>query len=323
LLAIVSLLGFVGCVLQTGGLPVPVFTDYTAVTVLGNPNVVAFWPLNDAANSAQAVELKAGNNGNYITATSNPTQFPDPPVANVSAPAPGALSWGQPGIVAGDCIGGDQNNRTPCINVNGGYISVPHKAAFNPPTSFTVEAWVRVDWNETDPVKFPPAFRVVVDSRDVSGNSTMGFALFATPDNHWAVAIGSGAAGLTILTGEKVSLPVGNPAMNVTSYVAATYDGASKTLTLFVDGIRSSPAMSPVDYVANTTAPLFIGTGSPWEPLRPQPPNVPVDQTAPLAPFFGEMQDVAVYNVALPGGNMDANDVIFTHAQNGNGTNVS
>jgi hypothetical protein len=32
---------------------------------------------------------------------------------------------------------------------------------------------------------------------------------------------------------------------------------------------------------------------------------------------------VAIYNIALPGGTMDANDVIFTHAQNGNGVSTS
>jgi hypothetical protein len=315
LLAIVSLLGFVGCVLQTGGLPMEVFTDYRAVTILGNDNLVAFWPLDDAVNSAKAAEPKSGFVGDYVTATTNPGQFPDPAVANISAPAPGDLSWFQPGIVAGDSIGGDPNIRTPCILVNGGYVSVPQHAELNPP-SFTVEAWVRVDWNDTDPVKFPPAFRLVVDSRALAAGNVTGFALFATPDNHWAVSVGGGAAGQTIVTGEAV-------VFNATSYVAATYDGGSQTLTLFVDGIRTSPAMPGVPYVQNTTSPLFIGSGAPSSPLRPQPPATPADQTAPLFPFVGEIEDVAIYNIALPGGTMDANDVIFTHAQNGNGTSVS
>jgi hypothetical protein len=71
--------------------------------------------------------------------------------------------------------------------------------------------------------------------------------------------------------------------------------------------------------VQNATSPLFIGTGAPSFPLRPQPPAVPLDQTSPLTPFVGAIENVAIYNAALPGGNMDANDVIFTHAQNGNG----
>jgi hypothetical protein len=314
LLGVVTTLCFVGCAFQTGGLPMVVFTDYRPVTVLGNANLVAFWPLDDAVNSAKAAELKSGLVGDYVDATTNPGQFPDPAVPNISAPAPGNLAWAQPGIVAGDCIGGDPNNRTTCIAVNGGYVSVPQHAELNPP-SFTVEAWVRVDWNNTDPVNFPPAYRAVVDSRGFAPGNATGFALFATPDNHWAVAVGGGAAGQTIVTGEAVSF-------NMTSYVAATYDGASQTLTLFVDGIRSSPAMAGVPYVPNTTSPLFIGSGAPSSPLRPQPPAVPVDQTAPLLPFLGEIEDVAIYNIALTGGSMDINDVILTHAQNGNGMSV-
>jgi hypothetical protein len=314
LLAVVTTLCLVGCAFQTGGLPMTVFTAYRSTTVLGNANLVAFWPLDDEINSPKAEEPKSGFVGDYVTATTNPGQFPDPPVANFSAPAVGKLAWAQPGIVAGDCIGGDPNNRTTCIAVNGGYVSVPQNAKLNPP-SFTVEAWVRVDWNNTDPVNFPPAFRLVVDSRAFAPNNVTGFALFATPDNHWAVSVGGGAVGQTIVTGEAVTF-------NTTSYLAATYDGATDTLTLFVDGIRSSPAMVGVPYVQNTTSPLFIGSGSPSSPLRPQPPAVPVDQTAPLFPFVGEIEDVAIYNVALAGGTMDANDVIFTHAHNGNGMSV-
>jgi hypothetical protein len=315
LLGVVTTLCFVGCAFQTGGLPMTVFTAYRSTTVLGNANLVAFWPLDDEINSPKAEELKSGLVGDYVTAVTNPGQFPDPAVANISAPAPGNLAWAQPGIVAGDCIGGDPNNRTTCIAVNGGYVSVPQNAALNPP-SFTVEAWVRVDWNNTDPVNFPPAYRAVIDSRAFAVNSATGFALFATPDNHWAVSVGGGAAGQTTVTGETVMF-------NMTSYVAATYDGASQTLTLFVDGIRSSPAMAGVAYVPNATSPLFIGSGAPSSPLRPQPPAVPVNQTAPLLPFLGEIEDVAIYNIALPGGTMDANDVIFTHAQNGNGASTS
>jgi hypothetical protein len=313
LLGVVATLCFVGCVLPVGGLPSTPFTTYR-LTVLGNDSLVAFWPLDDEANSAKAKELKSGLDSNYVTVDNTPGQFPDPAVPGFSAPAPGKLAWRQPGIVAGDCINNDPNNRSPCISVNGGYVSVPLNVAFNL-SSFTVEAWVQVDWNETDPVNFPPALRFVVDSREFSGTNATGFALFATADNHWAVGVGSGAAGQTLLKGEKV-------AFNAVSYVAATYDGNSQTLTLFVNGIVSAPAMTGVPFVANTTVPLFIGTGAPWQPLRPQPPAVQLSNTAPLSPFVGEIQDVAIYNIALPGGSMDTNDVIFTHAQNGKGMSV-
>jgi hypothetical protein len=315
LLGVVTTLCFVGCAFQTGGLPMTVFTAYRSTTVLGNANLVAFWPLDDEINSPKAEELKSGLVGDYVTAVTNPGQFPDPAVANISAPAPGNLAWAQPGIVAGDCIGGDPNNRTTCIAVNGGYVSVPQNAALNPP-SFTVEAWVRVDWNNTDPVNFPPAYRAVIDSRAFAVNSATGFALFATPDNHWAVSVGSGALGQTTLTGDAIAFD-GKPV-----YLAATYDGNSLTLTLFVNGISNVPPMAGVAFAQNTTSPLFIGAGAPSLPLRPQMPPITPDQTAPLLPFNGAIQDVAIYNTALPGGTMDINDVILTHAQNGLGNSA-
>jgi Concanavalin A-like lectin/glucanases superfamily len=315
LLGVVTTLCFVGCALSTGGLPATPFTDYRS-TVLGNDNLVAFWPLDDPDQSAKAAEPRSGFVGDYVTVTSNKDQFPDPALPNVSAPAFGKLAWQQAGIVAGDCINNDATKPTACIVVNGGYVSVPQHAELNPP-SFTVEAWVRVDWNNTDMTNFPPAFRLVVDSRAFAGANVTGFALFATPENLWAVSVGGGAAGQTILTGEAVAFNTNKPV-----YLAVTYDGGSQTLTLFVNGMPSVPALTGVPYVQNTTSALFIGSGAPSFPLRPQPPAVPLDQTAPLFPFVGALEDVAIYNIALPHGTMDANDAIFTHAQNGNGSSV-
>jgi hypothetical protein len=288
------------------------------MTVLGSDSLAAFWPLDDAFNSPNAAELKSGLVGNYVTMNTDPGQFPDPAIANFSAAAVGKLAWAQAGIVPGDCINNDPNNPSPCIQVDGGYVSVPQKeiATLNVP-SFTVEAWVRADWIGSDPANFPPAFRLVVDWRAFApGGNVTGFALFATPDNHWAVSVGGGAVGQTILTGDAVAFD-GKPV-----YLAATYDVGQQKLALFVNGIGSVPAMTGVVYVQNTTSPLFIGAGSPSSSLRPQPPAVPLDQTAPLFPFVGAIQDVAIYSTALPGGTLDINDVILTHAQNGLGNSA-
>jgi len=313
LLGLVAALCFVGCILPTSGLA---FTAYRSTTVLGNPNLVAFWPLDDPNNSVQARELEAMPPipGNYIVDTiainAPPGLFPDPAVPNVSAAAPGDLLWFQAGIVAGDVLGGNASLKSPCVTVNGGFVSVPFDPRINPP-SFTVEAWVTVGWRATDPT----AFRVVVDCRTFAGNNVNGFALFANPGNQWVAAIGGGAAGQTTLTGASVvfgSAPV---------YLAMTYDNPSQTLKLFVNGVLSAPAMPNVPFVPNTATNLFIGSGEPSFPLRPQP-TLPPAQTAPLTPFVGKMQDVAVYNAALAGGTMDANDVIFTHYTNGSGSGV-
>ncbi|HXW23827.1 MAG TPA: signal peptidase II [Xanthobacteraceae bacterium] len=63
LLALVTALCFVGCAFPTSGLAMKVLTNYRTVDVLGNPNLAAFWPLDDAANSARASELKANLGG--------------------------------------------------------------------------------------------------------------------------------------------------------------------------------------------------------------------------------------------------------------------
>jgi Concanavalin A-like lectin/glucanases superfamily len=318
LLGLVTALCFVGCVLNRYGTgpigpgPGPIPSTAYRTLVLGD-NPVAFWPLDDADQSAKAAELKSGLVGDYVTVTfdDDKDQFPDPPVDNVSAPAPGKLEWQQAGIVPGD-FKNDPNNPSPCIQVDGGYVSVPQHVELNPP-SFTVEAWVRVDWNVNDPVNFPPAYRLVVDSRTVAGGNVTGFALFATPDNHWAVAVGGGAVGQTILPADIVAFD-GKPV-----YLAATYDGGTQKLTLFVNGISSVAPLMGVPYAQNTTSALFIGSGAPSGLMRPQPPNVLPEDTKPLFPFVGAIQDVAIYSTALAGGTMDMNDVIFTHAQNGIG----
>jgi hypothetical protein len=325
LLAIVLVLGFVGCGLDESGTGNPPFTKYTDNTVLANAAVVAYWPLSETADTDPAVDRKGGNNGKYVDATTAPSLYPWPayPIANPpgpdiqSAAAPGTLALGQPGIVNGDLVQPANTDRTRCVVVNGAYVEVPFNAAFNPPTSFTVEAWVRVDWAKSD----PHAFRAVLDSRESAGGQK-GFALYAKADDgqpgvyHWEVVIGNGAsgsAGLTLATSDDPPIALNDPSLpaGVTYYLAVTYDGPSQTLTLYVDGEQRAPKVSPATYVPNATQPLWIGAGLPFVPRRPQPPGT---LASPLFPFVGAIQDVAVYNAAL------ASDVILKHYHNGNGT---
>jgi hypothetical protein len=322
LFAIVALLCFVGCTFD----PVHVWTKYTDDTVLANPAVVAYWPLGEVADTDPAVDRVAGQNGKYVDAVTVPSLYPwpafnvpNPPGQDVqSAAAPGTLALGQPGIVQGDSIqpGNLFDVRTDCIVVNGGYVNIPFNAAFNPPTSFTIEAWVRVDWN----ANAPHAYRSVLDSRDVAAGGS-GFAVYAKPDDnkpgvyHWEAAIGNGGAGAAAftlatssdppITLDDSSLPAG-----VTYYLAVTFDGPSQTLILYVDGEQRGPKVNPAIYVPNTTQPLWIGAGGSYFPLRPQPPGV---VASPLFPFVGAIKDVALYNAAL------ASDVVLLHYHNGNG----
>jgi hypothetical protein len=177
-----------------------------------------------------------------------------------------------------------------------------------------VEAWVRVDWTADD----PHAWRFVLDMREREPVTT-GFALYAKADDNapgmyrWAAIVGNGSAGFTFLDGTETSIKLKDPAAaaGTTVYVALTYESASQTLTLFVDGAQRGQATS-VAYAPNAAQVLWIGAGAPYVPARTQPAGT--DPASPLFPFVGAIQDVAIYQVAL------APDDILTHFNNGNGT---
>jgi len=306
LLALVSLLGFVGC----AGLldiedwrpqpsPEP-FTDYTNTTILPHPALVAYWRLNETAVTDPAVDSKGGHDGNYVDSTTEPGLIPYPD----NPDAPGTLTLGVEGIVPGDTADGV---KAPCMQVDGGYVSVPFSDKINPLADggFAIEAWVFVEWDETDPA----AFRMVVDCRTVTlpaGTNPKGFALYATPDNHWEVVIGMDAAGpITATSDSAITLPPADM-----TYLIATYDGPTRTLTLYVDGQQATAPVVPAGtdaYVPNDASDLFIGAGAPYFPLRPPVgPN-----TAPLTPFRGKIQDVALYGAAL------SQNEVTTHHENG------
>ena len=217
LLAIAALLCFVGCSFNPG---LPPWKKYTDDTVLANPAVVAYWPLGEVADTDPAVDRVAGHNGNYVDEATVPSLYPwpafsvpNPPGPDLqSADAPGTLALGQPGIVQGDSIqpGNQFGVRTDCIVVNGGYVNIPFNAAFNPPTSLTIEAWVRVDWDKIA----SHAWRFVLDSRDTAAGGT-GFALYAkkVDDNqpgiyHWEAAIGNGGTGVAGFTLPPATPPI-------------------------------------------------------------------------------------------------------------------
>jgi hypothetical protein len=322
LLGIVAMLCFVGCGLHTHGLLEP-FTTYTGTTILLNPACIAYWPLRDAADTVPAAELISDNKGNYIDPNTAPPMLypwppftlPNPPGPDVqSAGAPGAILFTQPGIVKGDAVQPDDPNiLMPCVVVNGCYVEIPFNMKFIPPTSFTVEAWVRADWSASD----PHAWRFVLDMRDF--NPGRGFALFAKAEDNqpgvyrWAGAVGNGGAGgaaFTTVATDELTIPLSSAGTPVDpTYLALTYDSASQTLTLFVNGEQQGQVTS-IPYMPNSIQPLWIGAGAPFVPRRPQAADVP---GSPLFPFVGAIQDVAIYNKAL------IPTDILTHFQNGSG----
>jgi hypothetical protein len=284
LFAIVLLLCFVGCDFQAGTAATG-FTTYTD-SILNEPTLVAYWPLGEAAGETIALELKGGRSGAYLSRV-----FPDDP-SIPSAAAPGTLILGQPGIVAGDTVPPHDSSSPPttCIEVNGGYVSVPFDPALNPPKAdgFTIEAWVKVGWSAADTA----AQRVIMASLDTAGGVLKGYAFLSSAANIWQGIVFTGGGG-TVATGPEVIL-------DATSHLVLTYDGA--LLRLFVDGTQTTAVAS--DYQASTQSSLFIGAGAPQLP-------------EPRAPWVGKIQCVALYKGAL------SPDQVKEHARHGAGFDVT
>ena len=288
LFGIVLLLCFVGCDRVFGiyavNPPPPPFTRYSEV-ILGEPTLVAYWPLGEQAGETTAVDLKGGRNGTYLSQA-----LPDDP-SFPSAAAPGTLTLGQEGIVPGDRVPpfDDTSPRTTCIEVNGGYVSVPFDPALNPTTAdgFTLEAWVRVGWSAGDTA----ATRIIMNSFDTTGGDH-GYALFTGPANNWEGAVGT-PGGPVFLSGPEILF-------DTTNHIVLTYDG--HLLRLFVNGTQTAAIAG--NYQPSAQSSLFIGVGGPFLPQ-------------PRGPWVGKIQCVALYTGALPP------DEVSKHAVFGNGGNAS
>jgi hypothetical protein len=326
-LGIVGLLCFVGCGIDPRGSlfgqQTP-FTSYSGTTILLNSDCIAYWPLKEAKDPSPASELISGNTGKYIDPATAPAstvypwpQYSVPNGANpdvLSAAAPGTIALAQPGIVKGDVdlLPGDPVPPA-CMVVNGAYVEVDWKDKFIPKDSFTVDAWVWVDWTASD----PHAWRFVLDMRERLPVTT-GFAIYAKADDNapgmyrWAAIVGNGTAGFTFLDSTEQPIKLKDPAASAgtTFYLALTYNAPDKTLTLFVNGAQIGQVTS--DYAPNAAQVLWIGAAAPYVDRRTQPAGT--DPASPLFPFVGAIQDVAIYKEAL------IFDIILKHFNNGNGT---
>jgi hypothetical protein len=320
LLGIVGALCFVGCRFDSSGIPGVPFTSYTN-TMRMNSDCIAYWPLKEAADTMPAAELISNNTGNYIDQTTAmpDTVYPWPgySVANganpdvLSAAAPGDIQFAQPTIVTGDIDPAPGDPAPPaCMVVNGCYVEVPWKDKFIPKTTFTVEAWVRVDWTAND----PHAWRFVLDMREQIPVTT-GFGIYAKADDNapgmyrWAAVIGDGSPTFVFFDNTELPITLKDPAESAgtTFYLALTYDG--QKLTLFVNGEQAGQMTS--GYAPNAAQLLWIGAGTPYGARRTQPAGP--DPASPLFPFVGAIQDVAIYKIALEPG------TIQTHFRNGQG----
>ena len=198
-----------------------------------------------------------------------------------------------PGIVPGDKVDGQLVD--PCPLFNGGAVSVGFQSAINMAPPFTIEAWVMPGWSPND----PPALRGVVVSNSKSLGA--GFGLFASPDNTWVFSLGIAAISIEVPA-------AGGPPIDFTqpTHLVVVYD-KNLVCTIFVNNTPIAPVdtstMGTYFPLNDINIPLFIGGGG-YDPNNP---------SAPLFPFTGKIQCVAIYKVPLDPG------TIQSHFQTGKG----
>jgi Concanavalin A-like lectin/glucanases superfamily len=281
-LAIVALLGFVGCDLDfdsLGGAPPPIpYQDL----IVGTPGLIRYWPLGDPPGSVYVSFIEPTQVG------AQAEYFPDnPEPASIQSSGPSgfpstksAASSGDLTLGAGLLLGTDTSTS---MHVDGGYVMFQPEPALNPPASpgFTIEAWVYPEWDaDEDEVE-----RAVVSSLD--SNNAHGFVLLKNAENRWAVRIGTGDSPGPFAQSNDLITP------HLTYHLLAAYDGNTNTLALYVDGSLAGSNTPANPYVPNDSESndpeFYIGAAR-------LAGNVPA---AALFPFKGRIQAVAIYNRPL------------------------
>jgi hypothetical protein len=317
MLAVVWSVCFVGCVFQTGGLASPYSN-----TILAEPSLVAYWPLSDFPNSpppagapalppppqgstslGTAQDLSGNNhNGTYI----NPPIYPSgttflTTTGNPPVDLNPTLNLHQASIVPGDAFADGSKNLPACVDFNGGYVNIPWAANSPPLTDFTLEAWIQPKWTVTGFIWYVFGART---------NNGTGFALYINAQNQWELTVGDGT------TPSNVNTMVPAAVNNSLTYVAVTFNSATQVLSLWINPASegsdgNTPAPPPTaawppspttvtPYVAiDPTQPMtfFIGAGDNQDAQTPRTQDGGAG--APLHPFQGLIQSVALYSTAL------------------------
>ncbi|HTC05338.1 MAG TPA: LamG-like jellyroll fold domain-containing protein [Xanthobacteraceae bacterium] len=335
MLAVVWSVCFVGCVLQTGGLEAPYSNN-----ILQEPSLVAYWPLSDFPNAQLpagapalppppqgstslgiAQDISGNNhNGNYL----NPPIYPSgttflTTMGNPPVDLNPTLNLHQASIVPGDAFAQGSKNLPACVDFEGGYVSIPWAANSPALTEFTLEAWIKPRWSVTGFIWYVFGART---------NNGTGFALYINAQNQWEFTTGDG----TLPTNVNTMVPAA--VNNALTYVAVTFkstSGATGTLSLWINPASDDDSNTPpppiaawpppppappttTTYVAiDSTQPMtfFIGAGDNQDAQTPRTQNGGAG--APLHPFQGLIQSVALYNTAL-----EPTD-LASHFQNGTG----
>src|SRR5215472_5385315 len=292
---------FVGC-----GYPDFMFDSYSDL-VLGETNLLAYWPLNELLQSVStpgpagtAGDLsKKGHDGTYT--------IPPPYPSGLQAVAQSAV-LNPPNLARGtSLVPGDANSASNKFAASaafgGGYVSIPWSTQDWPLLNqFSFEAWVLPKWTGTGNLW-------VVFSAFI--NNT-GFRVLINDQNHWEFVIGTGPGNMAAAIDTMVPI---DPTSSTPTYVAVTCDSTTGMINLWINPQGQGDTPNPPPPPATWTSPMptgyvaadlsqltaaFIGAGANDQPLRTPTTN---PQGAPLYPFQGLIQSVALY-----GGLVDPSD---------------
>jgi hypothetical protein len=205
------------------------------------------------------------------------------------------LKLQQPSIVLGDAFKPGGKNVPFCVDFEGGYVSIPWASGSPSLTDFTLEAWVKPGWTTT-------AFNWVVFAARTTNATGTGFALSINAQNQWEIAVGNGTAFTVINT--FVPAPIG---VSSGTYVAVTFDSTTGMLSLWIDPASDDTSTPPTaNFTQQTTyvpidttvaVTFFIGAG---DNQNAQTPRTQAQGAgAPLLPYQGLIQSVALYSSAL------------------------
>jgi hypothetical protein len=131
-----------------------------------------------------------------------------------------------------------------------GHIDVPFDAALNP-ASFTVTLWANASSTT--------GFASPITSRDDvgGGTSTHGFILYNDNGGNWNFWTGDGNPGWDTMAGGAVTA-------GAWTHVALTFDGATGTKSIWLDGVLGATETAAAQYSPNGTVEmeaLHIGAG--------------------------------------------------------------
>jgi hypothetical protein len=237
--------------------------------VAAAPGLVAYWRLSE------------GETGDTIAKDSVPAvphngQYQNAGGGGVVRSVLGALTLGK-----------DPNDKAAEFDGVRGFVEVPHDGLLNPPLDFSIEAWIRPSDSPAQPEAVVGSYEI-----DAAGNVVRGFVLDVLASAGGLML--RGRVG-SVSASTELQAPLGDGLEHDGwRHVVLTYSATAHVMKLYVNsdnGLpRAAPASSapPVFYVANLSSPLRIAAGQ-------------ASGSTPGWFFKGRIDEVALYNVEIPG----------------------